>query len=155
MQQLSGLDASLVHLETAEVPRHVGAPNLARPTWVDVEPDLNQHLDSVKLPKSAKTGKGMAALPVAVGNLQALPLDRSRPLWKFFVLEGLTPSADGHQRIGRYPQFHPAVDGNQTAVGANGAVKWPRPARKPVSVAARQPEPPAAAKPSRAAGKRR
>ena len=156
MKQLSGLDATFLHLETAEMPMHVGALNLyelplghqgsflsqlrahmadrlplapvlrrrlwwmplnlANPAWVDAEPDLAKHVVLVKLPKSAKTGTGMAELEATVGQLHAQRLDRSRPLWKFFLLEGLAPSADGHKRVGLYSQFHHAAVDGQAAV---------------------------------------
>ncbi len=156
MKQLSGLDATFLHLETPEMPMHVGALNvyelpagfrgsfvpqlrrhmatrlpllpvlrrrlwwmplnLANPAWVDAEVDLNQHIVSVKLPKSARQGDGMAELEAVVSELHAQRLDRTRPLWKFFVLEGLGPSADGHPRIGLYSQFHHAAVDGQAAV---------------------------------------
>ena len=156
MKQLSGLDATFLHIETAEMPMHVGALNLyelplghegsfltqlrqhmaerlplapvlrrrlwwmplnlANPAWVDAEPDLSKHVVLVKLPKSAKTGSGMAELEAAVSQLHSQRLDRSRPLWKFFVLEGLAPSADGHKRVGLYSQFHHAAVDGQAAV---------------------------------------
>ena len=156
MKQLSGLDATFLHLETAEMPMHVGALNLfelpaghrgsfvsalrrhmaerlplvavlrrrlwwmplnlANPAWVDAEPDLRQHIVAVKLPKSARRGDGMPELEAAVAALHIQRLDRSRPLWKFFVLEGLAPSADGRARVGLYAQFHHAAVDGQAAV---------------------------------------
>jgi diacylglycerol O-acyltransferase / wax synthase len=86
--------------------------NLANPAWVDAEPDLRQHIVSIKLPPSAKVGDGMAEMESVVGELHSVLLDRSRPLWKFFVLEGLAPSANGCKRVGLYSQLHhAAVDG--------------------------------------------
>ena len=156
MKQLSGLDATFLHLETAEMPMHVGALNvyelpagfkgsflaqlrrhvaerlpllpvlrrrlwwmplnLANPAWVDAEPELKHHIVSVKLPASAKQGHGMAELEAAVSRLHAQRLDRERPLWRFFLLEGLGPSADGHKRVGLYSQFHHAAVDGQAAV---------------------------------------
>ena len=156
MKQLSGLDATFLHLETAEMPMHVGALNiyelplghqgsfltqlrqhmaqrlplapvlrrrlwwmplnLANPAWVDANPDLTQHVVLVKLPKSAKAGSGMAELEAVVGQLHALRLDRSRPLWKFHLIEGLAPTAEGRKRVGLYSQFHHAAVDGQAAV---------------------------------------
>ena len=156
MKQLSGLDATFLHLETAEMPMHVGALNLyelplghqgsfltqlrhhmaerlplapvlrrrlwwmplnlANPAWVDADPDLSQHVVLVKLPKSAKTGSGMAELEAVVGQLHAQRLDRSRPLWKFHLIEGLSPTAEGRKRVGLYSQFHHAAVDGQAAV---------------------------------------
>jgi len=90
--------------------------NLANPAWVDAEPDLKHHVVAVKLPPSAKVGDGMPELEAAVGRLHAQLLDRERPLWKFFVLEGLAPTADGRQRVGLYSQFHHAAVDGQAAV---------------------------------------
>ena len=90
--------------------------NLANPAWVDAEPDLRHHVIALKLPASAKQGDGMAELEAEVGRLHAQPLDRSRPLWKFVVLEGLAPTPDGRKRVGLYAQFHHAAVDGQAAV---------------------------------------
>jgi diacylglycerol O-acyltransferase len=90
--------------------------NLANPAWVDAEPDLNEHIVEYKLPAKAKQGDGMAALEAAVGELHVKLLDRKRPLWKFWVLEGLGPSADGRRRVGLYSQLHHAAVDGQAAV---------------------------------------
>ena len=156
MKQLSGLDATFLHLETPEMPMHVGALNiyelpagrrgsfvatlrqhmaqrlpllpvlrrrlwwmplnLANPAWVDADPDLKHHVVGLKLPASAKQGDGMAELEAAVGVLHMQRLDRSRPLWRFHVLEGLAPTADGRKRVALYSQFHHAAVDGQAAV---------------------------------------
>ncbi|MBI5258607.1 MAG: wax ester/triacylglycerol synthase family O-acyltransferase [Burkholderiales bacterium] len=90
--------------------------NLANPAWVDAKPDLKKHVVSVKLPKSAAQGDGMAEVEAAVGKLHSEQLDRKRPLWRFFVLEGLAPTADGRKRVGVYSQFHHAAVDGQAAV---------------------------------------
>ncbi|NRF69834.1 wax ester/triacylglycerol synthase family O-acyltransferase [Aquincola sp. S2] len=90
--------------------------NLANPAWVDAEPDLNEHIAEYKLPKSAKQGDGMAALEAAIGELHVKLLDRKRPLWKFWVLEGLGPSPEGRRRVGLYSQLHHAAVDGQAAV---------------------------------------
>jgi WS/DGAT/MGAT family acyltransferase len=162
MKQLSGLDATFLHLETAEMPMHVGALNvyelplghqgsfvaqlrrhmaerlplipvlrrrlwwmplnLANPAWVDAAPDLAYHVVSVKLPKSARVGSGLPELEAAVGELHAQRLDRSRPLWRFYVLEGLAPTAEGCKRVGLYAQFHHAAVDGQAAVAVAQAI---------------------------------
>ena len=156
MQQLSGLDATFLHLETAEMPMHVGSLNvyelpagmrgkyashlrqliksrlpatpalrrrlwwmplnLANPAWVDADPDLRLHIVEHKLPPSARLGDGMAALEAAVSELHPVLLDRSRPLWKFHVLEGLADSAEGRRRVAVYSQLHHAAVDGQAAV---------------------------------------
>jgi len=90
--------------------------NLANPAWVDAEPDLGEHIVEYKLPAKAKQGDGMAALEAAVGELHVKLLDRKRPLWKFWVLEGLGPSADGRRRVALYSQLHHAAVDGQAAV---------------------------------------
>ena len=156
MKQLSGLDATFLHLETPEMPMHVGALhvfelppgmrgkwvtrlrqhiatrlpaapalrrklwwmplNLANPAWVDADPDLREHIVEIKLPPSARLGDGMAALEAVVSELHPVLLDRSRPLWKMHVLEGLAPAANGNKRVGLYSQFHHAAVDGQAAV---------------------------------------
>lgn len=94
--------------------------NLANPAWVDAEPDLKQHIVAVKLPAAARQGDGRAALEAMVGELHPRLLDRRRPLWKFHVLEGLAPTADGRKRVGIYSQLHhAAVDGQAAVALAN------------------------------------
>ena len=90
--------------------------NLANPAWVDAEPDLNEHIVEYKLPAKAKQGDGMAALEAAVGELHVKLLDRKRPLWKFWVLEGLGPSPEGRRRVALYSQLHHAAVDGQAAV---------------------------------------
>ena len=90
--------------------------NLANPAWVDAEPDLNEHVVEYKLPAKAKQGDGMAALEAAVGELHVKLLDRKRPLWKFWVLEGLGPSPEGRRRVALYSQLHHAAVDGQAAV---------------------------------------
>lgn len=160
MRQLSGLDATFLFIESAEMPMHVGALhvlelpkgyrgrfvkdlrkhmqarlplmpalrrrlwwmplNLANPAWVDAEPDLDQHIVEIRLPASAKQGGGMAELHAAVGELHPRLLDRSRPLWRFHVLEGLAPSPGGRKRVALYSQVHhAAVDGQAAVALAN------------------------------------
>ena len=167
MKQLSGLDATFLHLETAEMPMHVGALNvyelpagfkgsfllhlrrhmaerlpllpalrrrlwwmplnLANPAWVDADPDLQHHIVSVKLPASAKLGDGMADLEAAVSRLHAQRLDRERPLWRFYLLDGLGATADGRKRVGLYSQFHHAAVDGQAAVAVAQVILDPTP----------------------------
>ena len=90
--------------------------NLANPAWVDAEPDLAEHIVEIRLPPSARQGDGMVEIEDAVGRIHPQPLDRSRPLWKFHVLEGLAPSANGGRRVGLYSKFHHAAVDGQAAV---------------------------------------
>ncbi|MBP8308725.1 MAG: wax ester/triacylglycerol synthase family O-acyltransferase [Burkholderiaceae bacterium] len=73
MQQLSGLDASFLHLETAEMPMHVGAahvlmlPSGYRGNWTA---QLRRHLRE-RLP----------AMPALTRKLVAMPLNLANPAW--------------------------------------------------------------------------
>jgi diacylglycerol O-acyltransferase len=164
MKRLSGLDATFLHLETPEMPMHVGALhvfelpagfkgrfvqalrahiaerlplappmrrrlwmmplNITNPVWVDAEPDLRRHIVEVKLParRGRKAGSDMAALEALVGQLHVQLLDRTRPLWKFHVIEGLAPTADGRRRVAMYTQLHHAAVDGQAAVALANAI---------------------------------
>jgi diacylglycerol O-acyltransferase len=90
--------------------------NVANPAWVDAVPDLRQHIIEIKLPK----GSGLAELEAEVSRLHPMLLDRSRPLWKFHVFEGLAPAPNGNRRVGLYSQLHhAAVDGQAAVALAN------------------------------------
>jgi diacylglycerol O-acyltransferase / wax synthase len=160
MKRLSGLDATFLHLETPEMPMHVGAlhlfelpkgfkgqfitalrkhmterlplapplrrrlwmmpMNVTNPVWVDAEPDMARHIVEHKLP--ARSRNGMAALERMVGKLHVQLLDRRRPLWTFHVIEGLSPSDDGHRRVAMYTQLHHAAVDGQAAVALANAI---------------------------------
>ena len=96
--------------------------NLANPAWVDAEPDLNEHIVEIKLPKAARSGDGMAHLEAQVAALHPVLLDRRRPLWKFHIFEGLAPSAHGHKRVAMYSQLHHAAVDGQAAVALANAI---------------------------------
>jgi diacylglycerol O-acyltransferase len=161
MQQLPGLDASFLHLETPQMPMHVGALhlfelpadyrgdfladmrrhiaarlvlapalrqklvkmplNLSNPVWVDAEPDLEQHIVGIKLPKSP-SGSDQAKLEAQVGKLHPVLLDRSRPLWKFHVFSGLKDGPGGTKRYAMYTQLHHAAVDGQAAVALGQAI---------------------------------
>jgi diacylglycerol O-acyltransferase / wax synthase len=96
--------------------------NLANPAWVDADPDLKQHIVEVKLPPSARLGDGRRELEAEIGRLHSVLLDRSRPLWKFHVLEGLGPSPEGRKRVALYTQLHHAAVDGQAAVALANAI---------------------------------
>lgn len=127
MEQLSGLDASFLYLETPNQPMHLGALavydpstapggfvrfkdvlgtiesrlHLARtfrqrvvrvpfdldhPWWVnDPEFDLEFHVRHIALPRPGDWRQ----LCIQTARLHARPLDTSKPLWEFYVVEGL------------------------------------------------------------------
>jgi diacylglycerol O-acyltransferase len=83
--------------------RHVPL-DLDHPVWVDDEDfDIDRHVHRLALPSPG----GPAELSEVTGHLAGLPLDRSRPLWDMWIIEGL---ADG--RIAVFIKMHHAtVDG--------------------------------------------
>ena len=78
--------------------------DLANPVWIhDDDIDLDYHVRYMVLPKPGT----LEQLEALAARLHSMLLDRSRPLWEFYVIEGL---ADG--RIGFYGKVHhAAVDG--------------------------------------------
>ena len=144
MKQLSGLDASFLHLETPEMPMHVGGLNIfelpkdyhgdfhedvkahiasrmhlasiftkklalmpfdvANPVWVDDDAvDIDYHIRKITLPRPGT----MAQLESYVGRLHSSLLDRSRPLWEFYVFDGMkSGQAAFYSKI-----HHAALDG--------------------------------------------
>ena len=143
-QQLSGIDASFLYLETPETPMHVAgltyfqlpegleggfyrhfrrffesrlhtipifskrlAPSLFdldHPGWVDADDlDLDYHLRETALPAPGTE----AQLEEVIGRLHANTLDRSRPLWQFYVITGL----ENGQGVLYSKVHHAAIDG--------------------------------------------
>lgn len=74
------------------------------PVWVEDEDfDIDRHMHRMALPSPG----GDRELADLCGHLAGIPLDRSRPLWDFFVIEGL---ASG--QIAVFTKMHHAtVDG--------------------------------------------
>ena len=148
MDHLSGLDASFLHLETTEMPMHVGglhllelpvaehaefadrlkrhiadrmhlAPvfhrklslmpfELANPVWVeDDDVDLDYHIRQVSLPRPGV----MKQLEAYVGRLHSNLLDRTRPLWEFYVITGLKSG-----QLAFYTKIHHAALDGQGAM---------------------------------------
>ncbi len=58
---------------------------LDHPVWVERDVELGAHLQRLAVPAPGS----LPELAGVVGHLAGLPLDRSRPLWKLWVLEGL------------------------------------------------------------------
>ncbi len=148
MKHLSALDATFLHLETPEMPMHVGALHLlelpaehhgdyidavkrhiadrmhlasvftkklalmpfdiANPVWIDDDDvDLDYHIRQVSLPKPGT----QAQLEAYVGRLHSSLLDRSRPLWEFYVFSGLRSG-----QVGFYTKIHHAALDGQGAI---------------------------------------
>jgi diacylglycerol O-acyltransferase len=77
---------------------------LDHPMWViDPDFDIDRHVHRMAVP----TPGGQEELTEIVGHLAGLPLDRRRPLWEMWVIEGL---ADGRLAV-LSKMHHSTVDG--------------------------------------------
>ena len=77
---------------------------LDRPYWVEDEDfDLDFHVRHIAVPPPGDRAQQMEL----IARLHARPLDRARPLWEVYVIEGLSDD-----RIGLYSKIHHAtIDG--------------------------------------------
>ena len=164
MNHLSGMDASFLHLESPEMPMHVGSLqildlpegyagdyyedvkrymasrihlasvfqrklalmpfDLANPVWVDDEDvDLDYHVRHVMLPRPGT----FEQLEKYVARLHSSLLDRSRPLWETYVIEGL---ANGQVAV--YNKAHHAGIDGQAGVAIAKALLADSPNPPPV-----------------------
>ena len=119
--------------------RLAGLPlQLANPVWVQDEIDLDRHIRRVRLPKPGS----WAQLEAVVADLHAELLDRSRPLWMLYVLEGLATGEKAY-----YFKIHHAMLDGQAGVALAGAlfdtspdaVPAPRGKARPASVSGAKP----------------
>ncbi len=105
--------AQRMHLAPVFRRKLVNMPfELANPIWVlDEDLDMEYHIRSTVLPKPGTR----AQLDKLVGRLHSSLLDRSRPLWEFFVIEGLETPANappGTKLVAFYSKVHhAALDG--------------------------------------------
>jgi diacylglycerol O-acyltransferase / wax synthase len=84
--------------------------NLDHPVWVDDNKfDVSRHLHRIGLPAPG----GRMELAEICGHIAALPLDRTRPLWEMWVIEGVAgTNAQQGGRLGVMTKVHHAcVDG--------------------------------------------
>lgn len=144
MNHLSGADSMFLHMETPEMPMHVGSLNvldlppgyegnffedakthllgrmhladvytrklalmpfdLSNPVWVeDDNVDLDYHIRHITLPKPGSNTQ----LQKLVARLHSSLLDRSRPLWEFYIIDGLRSG-----QVAFYSKVHHAgIDG--------------------------------------------
>jgi WS/DGAT/MGAT family acyltransferase len=78
--------------------------NLDHPVWVhDEDFDIEHHVRRIAVPAPG----GPQQVAEVCGDIAGQPLDRSRPLWEFWVLEGL---ADGRVAV-MTKMHHATVDG--------------------------------------------
>ncbi len=103
--KLRDLYASRLHLAPPFRRRLVEVPfGLNHPVWIeDPDFDLDWHLRHIAVPQPGT----MAELSELVGHLVAMPLDRNRPLWEAWLIEGLE---DGHVAV-LTKVHHAAIDG--------------------------------------------
>ena len=89
--------------------------NLDHPVWVeDHNFDLTRHLKRIALPSPG----GRVELADICGHIASQPLDRSKPLWEMWVIEGVdgtTPDDDGGRLALMLKVHHAAVDGVSAA----------------------------------------
>ena len=164
MNHLSGMDASFLHLETPEMPMHVGSLqianlpegyagdyyedvkrwmasrmhlasvfqrklelmpfDLANPVWVDDDDvDLDYHVRHVILPRPGT----MEQLEKYVARLHSSLLDRSRPLWEIYVIEGLNTG-----QVAVYNKMHHAAIDGQAGVAIAKALLSPSAVPAPI-----------------------
>jgi diacylglycerol O-acyltransferase / wax synthase len=82
---------------------------LDRPYWVECPDfDVRKHVHRIAVPAPG----GMKELGELAGHLFARPLDRSRPLWEFWYIEGL---ADG--KVAMFMKNHHCLMDGQAGVG--------------------------------------
>ena len=97
---------------------------LGRPSWApDPQFDLEFHVRQAAVP----VGGGDAALARFVADTQARPLDRRRPLWELWVVEGLSGG-----RVAIYTKVHVAAIDAITGAEMMTALLDTDPAGRPV-----------------------
>ncbi|TRW86267.1 wax ester/triacylglycerol synthase family O-acyltransferase [Mycolicibacterium sp. 018/SC-01/001] len=88
--------------------------NLDHPVWVrDKDFDLDRHLNRIALPSPG----GREELADVCGHIASIPLDRSKPLWEMWIIEGLDGAAldAGGPLALMIKVHHAAVDGVSAA----------------------------------------
>ncbi|MER7246911.1 wax ester/triacylglycerol synthase family O-acyltransferase [Kribbella sp. NPDC000426] len=119
------------HQRLAEVPF-----GLDRPYWVETDVDLDYHVREISLPAPGDDEQ----LREQVARIFSRPLDRTRPLWEIYLIQGL---ADGRAAV--LTKVHHAIADGRTGVRILTALtdSKPRPRRRRPSP--RPPAPPAPA----------
>jgi diacylglycerol O-acyltransferase len=171
MKSLSGLDGLFLHLETPDMPMHVGslsllslprghrgrfihdvrrlyarrvplspplmrqlAPtplDLANPLWVQTESvDIHYHVQ----PRTVPAPGTQQQLEALVAELHAVPLDRTRPLWMAYIIDGLQSG-----EVAYYSKIHHALIDGQSAVALGNLLFDPAPRGRRLPRTPRQP----------------
>jgi WS/DGAT/MGAT family acyltransferase len=87
--------------------------HLANPVWADDEDfDIAYHVRRSALPRPGSEDQ----LRELVGRVQSRPLDRDRPLWEIYLVEGLADAGSGRTRFAMITKVHHALAGE---VGAD------------------------------------
>jgi diacylglycerol O-acyltransferase / wax synthase len=85
--------------------------NLDHPVWVDDRAfDLSRHLKQISLPAPG----GRKQLADVCAHIASVPLDRSKPLWEMWVIEGLNDQDSASLAL-MLKMHHAAVDGVSAA----------------------------------------
>ncbi|RIX74372.1 WS/DGAT/MGAT family O-acyltransferase [Acidovorax cavernicola] len=154
MKHLSGLDATFLHMETPEMPMHVGSLNvldlpdgykgdfyedakafmasrihladvftrklalmpfdMTNPVWVeDDDVDIDYHVRHITLPKPGSNRQ----LQQYVARLHSSLIDRSRPMWEFYIIDGLRSG-----QVALYTKVHHAGIDGQAGVEVGKAI---------------------------------
>lgn len=100
-----------VEQRLAQIPRYRQkvreVAGMARPVWIDDRDfDITYHVRRSALPSPGSAGQ----LHELIGRLAARPLDKSRPLWEMYLVEGL-----GKNRVALYTKSHQALVNGMTA----------------------------------------
>ncbi|MFT3779314.1 MAG: wax ester/triacylglycerol synthase family O-acyltransferase [Ottowia sp.] len=104
-EEFKAMIAERLHLTSILTRKLAQMPfELAEPVWIeDHDIDLDYHVRSLTLRRPGS----MAQLESLVGRLHSSLLDRSRPLWEMYVIEGLA----GGQVALYFKAHHSGVDG--------------------------------------------
>ncbi|MFT3819545.1 MAG: wax ester/triacylglycerol synthase family O-acyltransferase [Rubrivivax sp.] len=108
-EDVKAMVGSRMHLSTVLTRKLAQMPfELAEPVWIDDEDiDLDYHVRSLTLRRPGT----MAQLHQLIGRLHSSLLDRSRPLWEMYVIEGLE-----NGQVAFYTKaHHSGVDGKAGA----------------------------------------
>ena len=104
---------------------------LANPVWVpDDDLDLDYHVRRIILSKPGT----MEQLETYAGRLHSSLIDRSRPLWEFYVIEGLDPTSCGGEVAFYGKLHHSAIDG-QAGIALANAILDLGPTPRPLKAA--------------------